>query len=76
MTDSYSFAQAFAIERLRSTRKPSETNAIMTIRGLIEDHRVDIDVACNVVFVTFGMGINQQDEIRKEAHRRYSKVSA
>ena len=69
--DTQSSAYKYALERLRNMRNRSEQSAITVIRELIEDEKVQPDVAVRTVGVVFSLGFNLQGKLMDEAMRRY-----
>ncbi len=69
--DPHSHAYKHALERLRNLRNRSENSAITVIRELIEDQKVQPDVAVSTVAVVFSLGFNLQGKLMDEAMRRY-----
>lgn len=67
----HQFAQVRAMQRLRNQRNPSEYNAIMVIRELIEDDGLTVDAAVNGVAVVYRLGLIQRARIIEEATKRY-----
>lgn len=67
-------SQAYEYARGCALARPTVNNAILCLRNLIEEYKLDRETAIRETMNAFPLGMIEQGDIAEEARRRYPEV--